>query len=143
VTSLNIKLDHERFKQLYPRLAAAPEYFEGIFFADTELKGDYLRKLFSDGTYPKKIIFIDDKLSQIESVDLLLSELDIEHECYWYCAIEDKTMAFDPLISNIQLYYLIKSRGKWMLSDAEAKKIAICHPNLGANFYLSQIIKLF
>lgn len=95
---------------------SSPEYYEGVFFADIEPKGDYLKKLFQNIDRPAKVIFIDDKLSQVESVEKALSELGIENECYWYTYTDNKL--FHPLIANIQLFHLLTSKS--VLSDEAA-----------------------
>ena len=86
--------------------------------------------------FPKKIIFIDDKLSQVESVADALAKLGIEHECYVYTATDEKGKAFNPLIANIQLYYFYQSEGNIILSDESALLIAKENPEKNAEYYL-------
>ncbi len=123
--------------QTYAFLSSSPEYFKGTFFADTEPKGEYLLKLFKGAPeLPEKVIFIDDKLSQVESVASALNQLGINYECYWYVATDKKASQFDPLIANIQLYYFWTSKGQRIISDDEARSIAKEHPDLTAEYYL-------
>ena len=121
-------------------LTTVPEYYEGIFFADIEPKGEYLRKLFKNAAhYPAKVIFVDDKQKEAESMATVLSELGIDHECYWYTATEKNAGMFDPLITNIQLYYLWTR--KEVLSDAEAAALAKENPGKTAEYYLQALLE--
>ena len=92
---------------------------------------------------PNKVIFIDNKQSQVESVAAALDELGIEHECYWYTATDKKAEQFSPLIANVQLYYLWISNGTHILSDEEAELIAMEHPEKDAESYLRDIQRFF
>ncbi len=128
-------------KKRYPGLANDSEYYEGVFFANTDLKGDYLKKIIEISAHiPIKVVFIDDKLSQVESVAKTLKELQIPHECYWYCATESKAAKFNPLVANIQLYYFWISDGKNVLTDEQAESIAKSEPEKDADFYLQAVL---
>lgn len=138
--SLGINFNREVSDKNYSYLTNTPEYFEGVFFADLEPKGEYFLKLFKDAPQlPEKVIFVDDKESQIESVAKALHQLGIDHECYWYVNTDEKAKKFDPLIANIQLYYLWTSKGTKVLSDDEAASIAKQHPDKTAEDYLHSV----
>lgn len=127
--------------QIYSSLTKAPEYFQGVFFADLEPKGEYLLKLFKDAPQlPEKVIFIDDKQSQVESVAAALEQLGINYECYWYVATDEKAKRFDPSIANIQLYYFWLSEGAKVLSDEDAALIAEQYPERSAEYYLQSLL---
>ena len=128
------------FQRQMPSFMQDTEFFKGVYFADTDAKGDYLRKIVEKGERPK-FIFIDDKRSQCESVSSALKELGINHECYWYCAADAKAEGFKPLIANIQLYYLWLSQGKEILSDQEAESISLKYPDKDADYYLKALLK--
>jgi len=139
-----IQFDGDAFQRAYPDLTKAKEYFGGIFFANREPKGEYLKALFANtsatSALPKKIVFIDDKLSQVESVAAVLKDFNIDHECYWYYATDKKASRFDPLIANIQLYHLWLSDGREIISDREAEILAQQYPERGANYYLQAVL---
>lgn len=134
LATAGIFLDADSFQKTYPSLVGIPEYYEGIFFADSETKGEYLTKLLevlsSTSQLPRKIVFIDDKRQQVESVAVTLKEWDIDHECYWYCATDEKANRFNPAISNIQLYHLWYSQGITILSDQEAAEFTQHCPDI-------------
>jgi hypothetical protein len=139
--SLGISFDNEFLNESYQDLTNDSEYFKGVFFADLEPKGEYLLKLFLNAPQlPEKVIFVDDKLSQVESVATALNQLGIDHECYWYTATDDKASRFNPLIANIQLYHFCLSRGERVISDEEAGTIAMQYPERDTEYYLQSLL---
>jgi len=104
------------------------EYFQGVLFANTDLKGDFLKQVFAKATaLPENVVFIDDKLSQVESVSETLEALGIKADCYWYRAIEEKSSCFNPLLADIQLYYFMHL--DLLIPDDEASHIAKNKPD--------------
>lgn len=143
LNSVNVDFNNKSLENVYPYLSGDSEYFKGVFFANIDPKGDYLLHVFANATqYPEKIIFIDDKLSQVESVDNALSKLRVTHECYSYYAIDEKGKSFNPLIANIQLYYFYQSNGKEIISDQKASLIAKENPEKDAESYLRATLEI-
>lgn len=137
-----IFLDPQALEKSYPSLTAAPEYYEGVFFADIEPKGGYLIKLFQNSKErPAKVVFIDDKLSQVESVSQALNELGIDNDCYWYTATDKKAELFHPLLANIQLFHLWMTKGQAVISDVAAAELAELYPERTAEYYLQAILE--
>lgn len=143
LNSVGVNFNNRSLEDNYPHLSWDSEYFSGTFFADTDTKGEYLIKLLK-GTAeaPKKVVFIDDKKSQVESVSKALVELGIEHECYTYSALEDKPKSFNPLLANIQLYYFYQSNGETVISDSRAQEIAAENPEKDAEYYLRATLEI-
>lgn len=143
LSSVDINFNNGSLENIYPDLAKDSEYFSGTFFANLDFKGDYLlRLLLNSSTLPVKVNFIDDKLSQVESVANALTQLGIPYECYFYSATDKKGKAFNPLIANIQLYYFYESNGEHALSDEEAQLIATSNPEKDANYYLNATLDI-
>lgn len=141
--SINIDLNNKSLENSYPELSMDFEYYEGVFFANEESKGAYLTKLLKTAhQLPKKIIFIDDKRDQVESVAKALAELGIEHECFFYPLTDAKAKSFNPLIANIQLYYFYESKGQKVISDQAGLQIAKENPEKDAEHYLRMVIDL-
>lgn len=135
--SVGIDLDTHQLEDVYPNLSKDTEYSQGIFFANIEPKGHYLSHLLKCAPQrPQKVIFIDDKESQVESVANALSQLSIPHECYLYTASNEKCKSFNPLIANIQLYMFYASNGTSVLSDLDAAQIALQYPDKSIEDYL-------
>lgn len=99
-------------------------YFtDGIIFAEHIKKGDLLKHLFKDLNYtPSLIVFVDDKLDQVLSVEAAVTEANIPFVGFWYRHGEINRKEFDPMMTNIQLESLL-IHGE-IVDDATAKKIA-------------------
>lgn len=116
-----------------------PDYFhEGIIFACHIPKGELLTHLFSDLNFtPSVIIFVDDKLDQVKSVEAAVKEMGIPFIGFWYRHSEIKGAHFDPMVSNIQLEWLFNDV---IINDKEARELAL---ELGDDpvLYLGQILE--
>lgn len=127
---IDIDLDNGSLELFYPELAEDSEYYLGVFFVNTETKGNYFLHLLENATkFPPKVIFIDDKKANVESMDETLDKLGIPHECYLYAATDSKTLSFNPKIANIQLYYFMKSTGVEILTDQQADDLLKTNPD--------------
>lgn len=123
-------------------LTLSSEYYKGIHFVDTSLKGEYLLRLLQNSSKkPKRVVFIDDFFSHVESVDSALESLGIESICYHYKYTDIKGSEFDPLIANIQLHNLYYYDR--IITDNEATIIAISNPQLSANDYWELLFQEF
>lgn len=141
LNSVGIDFNNGSLEHFFPHLAQESEYFSGTFFCNIEPKGNFLMHLFKDASeLPRKIIFIDDKPSQVQSVAEALTTLKIPYESYCYLATNAKAQNFNPLIANIQLYHYLKSNA--ILSDHEAATIAKDNPHLDEEFYLRAILEI-
>lgn len=141
LNSVGINFNNNSLENTFPYLALEPEYFSGTFFCNIEPKGKFLTHLFKDAPeIPPKVVFIDDKLTQVESVSNALTTLGIPHESYCYLATNTKAKTFNPLIANIQLYHFLKS--KEILSDDEAALLAKENPSNNADFYLRAVLEI-
>ncbi len=142
INSCGIDFTKTKVEKPFQFLTKPLECFENIFFADTDTKGEYLAKLFNKmPIYPNCTYFIDDKKRQVESVTEELSFRNLKHKCYLYSATNKKSKNFDPLIANIQLYYL-KKEGT-ILSDERARDIAHDNKDKDADFFLQNTLDLF
>jgi len=138
LSTVGVDFHNGALENTYAELSGDSEYFKGIFFANLESKGEYLLHLFDSITHlPEKIIFVDDKLSQVESVEKALTQLGIPHECYLYSATNKKEKSFSPVIANIQLYQFCESDGQVIISDAEAEQIARNNPEKNGDYYFN------
>lgn len=116
-------------------------YYDGIIFARHIPKGELLDKLSINMNYiPQLIIFVDDRLEQIESVDAALEALGIPSFCCWYCRSALDRNDFNPLVSTIQLEYLLHRNT--YLSDEDAAKLANESPNINPEAHLKEILNV-
>lgn len=99
-------------------------YFnDGIIFAQHIKKGDLLKHLFKDLNYmPPLIVFVDDKLDQVQSVEAAVKEAGIPFIGFWYRRSESDRANFNPHAANIQLEALLL-RGE-IIADEEALEMA-------------------
>jgi hypothetical protein len=112
----------------------------GIIFTDHQEKGPFLRNFLNHmGLHPEKIIFIDDSMKHIKSVDHVLTEMGIPCICFRYSRMDHFHSHFDPLIGNIQLEALIQK--DQVLTDEEALNIARERPGLDPDYFVNQLIQ--
>jgi hypothetical protein len=143
LSSVGVDFNNKSLENIYSDLSTDSGYYNGTFFAHIKPKGDYILHLFKTASHrPEKVIFVDDKPSEGESVANALTQLGIAHECYLYSATDKKGKAFNPLIANIQLYYFFESDGQRIVSDEEAAEIAKSDPKKDADYYLSRAIEI-
>lgn len=97
------------------------EYDRGVIATDAPLKGPVLKKVLSQVfPLPEKIIFVDDRLDQIKSVDDVCIELGIPCVAFNYKRFET-VPELDEKIADYQLSTLVKEH-HWV-SDHEAHLI--------------------
>jgi hypothetical protein len=106
-----------------------PVFQEGILFSGKYPKGAvlcaFLKKM---RCTPSQILFVDDRINFIHSVDSELEKENIPHTCYHYTTALDQYDYFDQKLADFQLDYLMQE-GDW-LSDEEAKSKLLNHCQL-------------
>lgn len=119
-----------------------PEYFNnGIIFAKHIIKGDLLKHLFKDLNYlPTSIIFVDDRLDQVQSVEAAVAETGIPFIGFWYTRVELENK-FDPMAANLQLESLLLNNE--ILSDEQAQDLLSNTPQSDPVEYLKSIFEKF
>lgn len=96
----------------------ATYFCDGVIFAQHIKKGDLLKHLFKDLKYhPSLIIFVDDKLDQVQSVEVAVKEVGLPFIGFWYRRSEFDRKNFNPMIANIQLESLLL-QGEIITDDA-------------------------
>lgn len=117
-----------------------PDYFfNGIIFSKHIPKGDLLQILFQELNYtPSLILFVDDKLEQVKSVEEALKEAGIPFIGFWYRRAEKDRAGFNPMATNIQLEFLF---GKRVLSDKAARELAKIHQGIDPQAYLLDLLR--
>ncbi|CCB85910.1 putative uncharacterized protein [Parachlamydia acanthamoebae UV-7] len=97
-----------------------PLFKNGILFTNRQPKGLVFTAFINLlGHKPKKVIFIDDNLEYLKSVEQAALGLGIEFIGFHYRAIENSCCDFDEKVAQIQYLYLLKYE-HW-LSDQEAR----------------------
>lgn len=98
-------------------------YHEGVIYATNNKDKDelLLEILERTGYRPSKIVFVDDKVDSLISIEKTLNSLNIPFVGYAYSRTSKDHANFDPFIANIQLDCLI-TYGQ-VLTDDEAIEI--------------------
>jgi len=98
-----------------------PMYKDGILFSCNLNKGDVLKAYFAhQGIRPKHIIFIDDSLKNIRSVEQYCKNNGIEYHGFEYTAAKKhNSKKFDPKLAEMQ-FNILEKENKW-LNDSEVE----------------------
>jgi len=95
----------------------APIFKKGCIFAARQEKGPILGKFFEALEYtPKKVVFVDDRLSCVESVEKELNSRGITNVCFHYGGAHHLDIPFDKETVKKQLDRLIKD-GAWLSEE--------------------------
>lgn len=99
-----------------------PIFKNGVLFTNRLPKGDvlivFLKKIKWN---PNKILFVDDSLDQLKSVESVANSLGVEFIGFHYIAAKTNMADFDENLGEFQFRNLVKNR-RW-LPDNEAIKI--------------------
>lgn len=109
-------------------LVVHPSYGQGVFFAyPLEDKGELILELFAQADFrPSKVIFVDDKMKNVHSVNQALEQLKIPSVCFCYRHVA-LYRPFDPMVAHIQLEKLFFENK--ILSNDEAKALKNAYSN--------------
>lgn len=118
-----------------------PTYFDnGIIFAQHIKKGDLLTHLFKDLKYcPSLIIFIDDKLDQVQSVEAAVKQSGIPYIGFWYRRSEMDRKNFNAMTANIQMESLLFNDE--IISDEKAATFPQVIQQENPEAYLKKILE--
>ena len=107
-----------------PKGMAIPHefFYNGIIFTEYKVKkGDFLVKIFKNLPYrPTHIVFVDDKLDQVKSVEKAAKELNIPFYGFWYKASDNEAKRLNPMIANIELEELLFYKN--LITDENARE---------------------
>lgn len=123
----------------YHDAKTCPFFSYGIIFTDHQNKGPFLKEFLSSMDFcPKKVVFIDDNLIQMKSVEDTLALMGIPFVGFRYGRLDKIHRSFDPLLVNIQLEALIKD--DLVLSDEEAVKVAQENSYSNPDYFMDELI---
>ncbi len=90
-----------------------PCYKKGILFSDETPKGEVLVSFFNHlGVKPKKVIFFDDSLKFIKSVESELEKAGIPVTSYYYEEVDHRPIQFVPALVREKMRILFEE-GRW------------------------------
>ena len=99
-----------------------PIFKNGVLFTNRLSKGEVFTAFLGKIAWkPNKILFMDDSIDQLKSVESAADVLGIEFIGFHYIAAETGPCDFDQELGEFQFRNLVEN-GQW-LTDAEAKKV--------------------
>lgn len=116
-------------------------YDEGVIYSSPLKKGALLKKLVEETGYrPSKIVFIDDKMDQVQSMEEAAKDLGIPFVGFWYTRADENHLNFDPIVATLQLMQLLM--GEKVMDDQEAllfkERSQLSDPDLFFKLFLDQ-----
>lgn len=106
----------------FHRHGYSPVFKQGIIASGRYPKGEVLAAFLRRIDWkPKKVIFIDDYIEFVKSVESEMEKFGVDHTSYLYTAMENLPHEFDEERAHFQIDHLIQ-HGIW-LSDEEAHKL--------------------
>lgn len=120
-----------------------PSFAHGVIFSSWQPKGPVLKEFLQNYKHrPAKVVFIDDDLESLKSVEASMKEMKIPFVGFHYRHCEKKARPFDILTANIQLEHLMKKGVP--LSDKAAleakKKLLKKKRSINPDFYLDKLL---
>jgi FMN phosphatase YigB (HAD superfamily) len=94
-------------------------YEDGVIYCGDNTKSEALLAFFNYvGKTPKKVIFVDDKSSQVEDLQETLEAMGVEFVGIHFRGAESRVKAFDGDVADLQFSHLPS-----IISDEEAKQL--------------------
>ena len=126
ITKTQIKILNHSFAESFPAQKdqnILEGYLDdGIIFSGSTPKGELLKKIIENSTTQiTHIIFIDDKLYNLESVEKSFAESNIILESYRYGAADAVVNTFNPQVADIE-YSIFKDQ-RQIIADEEAAQL--------------------
>jgi hypothetical protein len=125
----NLGIDFERsfpglnrinFEEFEGKEGVVPSFRHGIISSSAHPKGEVLCSFLKQINWkPSVIIFVDDKIEQVDSVEKELNNLNIPHIAFHYTFVEDHPIQLDEKVASFQVDHLFKYN-EW-LGEEEAK----------------------
>lgn len=104
-----------------------PLFYNGILFTSDASKGAVLTAFFEHTKLkPSRVIFFDDKRSNLESVSQAMHALGIPFEGYEYQGGQHMPGELNKEIAQHQLHYLVDNE-KWLSEDERREHLFIIH----------------
>lgn len=128
------------FENIDPESSLVPAY--GVLFTSHVPKGIFLKDFLEAIQYtPKKIVFVDDKMDQVRSVEEALEALNIPFVGVRYSRCDQDFKEFQPHIATLQLKALIEEG--YLISDEEALQRSMNYSNTEMEMLLQKLVEDF
>ncbi len=121
------ELDSIEFSK-QPGKAFPPLFHHGVLFASNHTKGEVLPHLLSQlSWHPRKVVMVDDRLEQLQSIEKALESTGIEFIGLHYRAAEELPYQVDEELARFQFHHLAET-GEWLHDDEARAHLAARQP---------------
>lgn len=126
VTIQQVRTLNHNFAQSFPEqkdLTVLNGYLrEGIIFSGSTPKGELLKTILENSVHkPTKVIFVDDRGYNLDSVEASLKDYPVELISYRYGGADSFVKSFDPIVADLVYSFFIESQQ--IISDQEARML--------------------
>lgn len=112
----------------------------GVVFTRYQEKGPFLEIFIKNlDLHSSKIVFVDDKIEQLKSVEKAVEGMGIDFYGYRYGRLDAQHQQFNVLFANIQLEALVKH--DQVLSNEDAMEKAEAQPHLHPEYFMDHLIQ--
>lgn len=138
-----ININFEKTKVPAELQKADSKYFyHGIFYSDPFTKGEFVDKVLQETGYkPPKVVVVDDKWDQLQSIQQKMTEAGIPFVGILYQRAEKDRKDFKPIVSILQLESLLENG--FPLSEAEAAEKAEKMENPSADELFKKLVQKY
>lgn len=106
-----------------------PVFKQGVLASAKYPKGQVLCAFLKKIRWkPSKVIFVDDRMEYIDSVECELDKENINHTSFHYTAATDKSCQLDQKLADFQFEYLLQ-QGIWLSDEEAANKMNMLDGN--------------
>lgn len=120
-----------------------PSFAYGIIFTSWRPKGPVLKHFLEEMAHrPSKVVFVDDQIDFLHSVEQSLAEMKIPFVGFHYRYCEKQFKSFDILVANLQLQHL-EEKGEVLPEKAAfiaKRKLLRKNPSINPDFYLDKLL---
>ena len=141
VTAQQVKTLKHNFSKNFPtqnNLAKIDKHlYEGIIFSGDVPKGELLKTIVENS--PNKfdhIVFVDDKLYNLESIEKSFTNSKVKLESFRYGAADEFVKSFDPVVADLQYSFMQESNELVVERELQGKSSALDLAGLRLEFYL-------
>lgn len=126
VTVKQVQSLNHNFAQSFPTqkdLSLLNGYLrEGIIFSGSTPKGELLKVILENSVHkPTKVIFVDDRGYNLESVEASLKDYPVELTSYRYGGADSYVKNFNPVIADLVYSFFIETQ--LVITDTEAESL--------------------
>jgi hypothetical protein len=138
---ININFEKTKVPEALQK-ADSKYFYHGIFYSDPYTKGEFIDKILQETGYkPPKVVVVDDKWDQLQSIQQKMTEAGIPFVGILFQRAEKERKDFKPIISILQLESLLENG--FSLSEEEAAEKAEKMENPSADELFQKLVQKY